>query len=342
MTNTRLKLSIALAILLAALASSASLAATASATEALTGAQWLFGGEEVKSSLNVEYEAEILLEDSKASGLKASVKCSMILDGSITSDGEGEIKELLNLSKEAISLTPLSELALACTDEENCAEPKAWAVDLGWPISLTEAEVSEKELFIVSVEKGSSGSPGWYVECTILGIKVSDECVDEELVAEAANVTGGVELAFSASLAEQVGQPLATCSISKEATGLAEGKGTLKAESGTVAVAAQGGPTVDANPNPANFGQINANETLELEIVFTNLGPGAWTPGAPGIDIGPATFLIVAGSNTCNVAIAVNGTCLILLEFAPKDAASTYLGRFGFGNLTMWLMGTTK
>lgn len=344
MTNYKLKLQVALVALFVAAASSAALAASASAVEALTGAEWLFNGAAVTAALSAEFtETEMLLEDTKVSGVKAVVKCSLILDGSVTTSGGGEIKELLNSSKEAISLTPLSGLALSCTGVENCGEPKVWAVDLPWSVELAAGEVSGKELFMITIPKGTGGNPGWYVECTVFGVKISDECTDEVAESEAKNVTGGVEAIFSATQEEELRVPLATCSQSKEATGVMEGKGVVKdTEAGTLSVAAQGGQTVDASPNPLKFPTIKANETREAEVTFTNLGPGGWTPGAPKIDFGPATFLIVANSNTCNVVIAVDASCLILLEFAPRDAVSRYLGRFAFGALGMWLEGETN
>lgn len=342
MTKCRHRLQVSLVTLLAALVSCAALAASASAVEALTGAEWLFKEESVTAGLSIEAESEFLLEDTKVSGVKASVKCSAILDGSVTTNGGGEIVEVLNLSKEAISLTPLTGLALSCTNVENCAEPKVWAVDLAWSIDLISGEILEKSLFMISLVKSSGGNPGWYVECTILGIKVSDECVDEDLESEAKNVAGGVEASFSAAQEEELLVPLATCSQSHEKTGVIEGKATIKAAEGTLAVAQVGGPTVNGNPNPVSFPTIKAGEKREVEVVFTNLGPGNWTPGAPKVDIGPATFLIVAGSNTCNMAIAQNNTCLILLEFAPADPVSNYLGYFAFGGLGLFMMGATN
>jgi hypothetical protein len=343
MANYRLKLQVSLVTLLAVLASSAALAASASAVESLTGEDWLFNGEEVKSTLNVEIETELLLEDTKASGVKAAVRCSLIQVGSVGTNGEGEIKEILNLSKEAISLTPLSGTSLSCTNVENCSSAKVWAVDLPSPVDLGAGVISGKELLMLSTVPGASGNPGWYVECTILGIKVSDECTDEDFVAGVANVTGGVEESFSPAQEEELLVPLATCSLSKEATGVIEGKGVIKTtEAGTLSISAQPGPVVDANPNPVNFGTINSGQTREEEVIFTNLGMGMWTPGPAKVDVGFATFLIVAGSNTCNMAIAVNGTCLILLQFAPLAAASSYLGIFAFGDKWIWMEGLTN
>jgi hypothetical protein len=337
------KIHISLLMLLAVLASSAALVATASATT-LSGEQWLFNGEAVKATLNTEIEIELLLEDTNASGVKAAAQCSMIQTGSVKPTGEGEAKEILNLAKEAISLTSLSGASLSCTNETNCASAKVWAVNLPWQVYLGVEEVLEKLSFTIADLSGSGGNPGWYVECTVIGIKVSDECTNAELESEAKNVAAGVETIFSTSQIEELQMPLATCSISKETTGVIEGKSTLKdAEAGTLSISTEeGGPAIEPSSNPVNFGTIASGTTLTLSITFINVGTLAWTPGRPRFQMGSATFLIVPGSNTCTGAIASLANCLIEIQFAPTIAHQNFEGEFFFGNLLTLMEGKTS
>jgi hypothetical protein len=334
------KLQVSLAMLLAALASSAALAASASAVTSLGGQQWLVNGEEVTSALKTETTIELLLEDTKAAGIKAAALCSMIQVGSVKSTGEGETIEILNLSKVAISSTPLSGSGLSCTNEENCESPKVWAVHLPWPTAALSVEVGGKELLMFVTEKSSGGNPGWEIECTVLGVKASDTCEDENFEAEATNVTGGVEVTYSKTQAEEVTLPTATCSLSGERTGIFEGKGTIVAEAGTLSVAAQSeDPVIIPSENPVNFGTIKAGATVEDEVTFKNERGGVWTPGRAAIRFRSEPFSIVANTNTCNVNIAVGGTCLIRLQFSPTVPKVGYVGTLWFGGLTLPLEG---
>jgi hypothetical protein len=340
MIDHRRKLQVSFVMLLATLASSSMLVASASATP--TGEQWLYNGEEVTSSLNIEVSTELLLEDTDAGGIKTATQCSMILKGSVKG-AEGEISEILNLAKEAISLTPLSGTSLSCTNKENCESSKVWAVDLSWPIAPGAVEASEKELFIFTALEGSKGSPGWYVECTVLGIKSSDECTYEDLEAEAKNVTGGIEATFSKAQEEELLVPLGTCSISKGETGVVEGSGTIKAtEGGTLSVSQPGGPQIEITPKLVNFGIVAPETTVEQEVLFENLGLGSWIPEPPTIDLSPRVFLFSPTSNTCATVVTETKSCLIRLQFRSLSPNTGYWGIFAYGPIEVELLGRTN
>ena len=131
--------------LVAMVALSAIIASTSSAAVTFLLAEWLIGGEKMTAALAVEQSGELNLINTNASGLgiRVEILCTGILDGTVGPASAGEITELLNTSKEAISLTALSGLALEmpnCTNTKNCTEPLVWAVGLPWK---TELELME-------------------------------------------------------------------------------------------------------------------------------------------------------------------------------------------------------
>jgi hypothetical protein len=178
--------------LIAIFAFSVVAAASASAAITVLLAEWLVNGTGVATTLNVTSTGELLLEDEKVSllfGAKAMVLCSGILDGTIGANGVDEVLELLNLAGAAISLTALTGTSLSCTNQENCESSKVWAVKLPWKTLLELVE----ELGFVGFADLTEGTPGWYVECTALGIKLEDECTALQDISEKVNVAGGVE-----------------------------------------------------------------------------------------------------------------------------------------------------
>lgn len=223
--------------LIAVFALSVVVAESASATVVFLLAEWLVNGAAVTSALPTKAEGELLLENTKAPIVgKAMVLCSGILDGTVGPNGEDEVIELLNLTGTAISLTALSGTSLSCADQENCESSKVWAANLPWKTELNLIEINGVSFFgILFLKKaGVTGSPGWYVECTVLGVKASEECTAEPDVAEAKNIAAGVETMFSDKFTEEAGLKLAECSGNKEETGIVEGPGTeTTTESGT-------------------------------------------------------------------------------------------------------------
>jgi hypothetical protein len=197
-------------------------------------AEWLIGGKAVTATTAVSASGTLLLEDTNAEkiGLKASVECTGSLDGTVGTNGADEVTVALTTSEKEVSKTALSGESFSCTDESDCEAPKVWAVHLPWSTTLV---LAEETTFIDKIaEKGTGGKPGWYVECTILGIKATDECLAaNEAGSEAKNVASGVEGVFSETFNEKFGFKLALCSSSGEETGIVAGTGITKPVSGT-------------------------------------------------------------------------------------------------------------
>ena len=209
---------------LAVLALSAmALASTASATTFLL-AEFLENNIGITETMLVETTGELLMENEKGPVGKAAIECSDILVGDIGPDGAEDVTEVLNLSK-GLMARSVNWKSLSCTDETGCESSKAWPVGLPWLSLLELWEQGSESGFVTLLTSQSGGNVGWYVECTVLGIKGAEECTIATGAPSATNVTGGVEGTFSEAFTELMGLKLALCSGNKEETGVVEGKG---------------------------------------------------------------------------------------------------------------------
>jgi hypothetical protein len=156
------------------------LAASASAEVTLL-AEWLVNGEKITATLASKTAGEFLFEDSKVFGIKLDFLCSMTFDGTILTDGESEITEILSLTGVLVSKTPLSGEPLSCENKENCGATGAlvlvFPLNLPWVDLLYLRENGQiwDDVTSKAAEKAASG-PGYEVECTVLGTKITDEC----------------------------------------------------------------------------------------------------------------------------------------------------------------------
>jgi hypothetical protein len=173
----------------------------------------------------VETTGELLLENEKGPVGKAAFVCSGVLVGDIGPDGEDNVTELLNLSKELIGNTPLIELALLCTNETGCESSKVWPGGLPWLSLLELWKQGSESGFVTLVTSQPGGAISWYVKCTVLGVKGAEECTGALGAGSATNVTGGVEDSFTDAFTELMGLKLGLCSGNKEETGVAQGSG---------------------------------------------------------------------------------------------------------------------
>ena len=214
--------------ILAVLALSAlALASTASAAVTFLLAEWLENLVGISETMLVESGGELLLENIKAPVVgNAGVLCSGILDGDIGPNGADDITELLNLEDLLIDPIPLNELALLCSNDLNCETSKVWAVHLPWLTLLELWEIGGESNFVILFTSPGS-TVGWYVECTDLGIKASEECTSPEAAAEAKTVMTGVEAIFSDAFTTLMELKLALCTGNNEETGLVEGSGVI-------------------------------------------------------------------------------------------------------------------
>jgi hypothetical protein len=212
---------------------SATLASTASAITFLL-AEWLINGAALTSTLAVEQTGELNIINTNGGGLGVRVEllCSGILDGTIGINGADEITELLNLAKEAINLTPLTELALSCTNTKNCTEPLFWAEGLPWKTELQLMEDTES-FFVDLLTSGQ-----YYWECLILGVSVNELC-EYATAIKITNIAEGLDAEFSDAFQELAGLPLGTCGGRPE-TLIVEGLGLIVPDAGTLTASSEG------------------------------------------------------------------------------------------------------
>lgn len=201
-------------------------------------AEWLNSGAAITASTAVTTTGKLLLEDSNAEklGIKAAVECEGTLVGTVNANGADTVTEVLNAKGEAINKTALTQLGLECKNETSCEGTSlVWAVNLPWNSTLELVEQESKEFFADVLRPGASGkNPGWYVECTVIGVKATDECTAGEAASEVIKGTGGTEGIFSEAFRTLMGLPKATCTSSGEASGIVIGSGTTKLASGTL------------------------------------------------------------------------------------------------------------
>jgi len=217
--------------LFALLAFGALTAASASATFLL--AEWLVGGTAVATELLVEIGGELLLEDT---ALKAMVLCSGILDGWVGPNSLDFVTEVLSLSGGEINPTVLVGTPILCVAQEGCSStaetPNIWPVGLPWESELELLEQTGYTGFVILLTSPGEGSVGYYVECTILGVRSTDECKTTlgvaELTLSGANAVG----IFSEAFTELAGAKLAQCTFAGSETGIVEGSGIYTVSGG--------------------------------------------------------------------------------------------------------------
>ncbi|HTB51075.1 MAG TPA: hypothetical protein VK701_08890 [Solirubrobacteraceae bacterium] len=202
---------------------------SAEVVETNSSAVWLINGASLSTSLPTQISAELLLEDTGVPIIgKAAVECGEIFSGSVGTGGEGETTEVLNLSLEKVSGTPLTGLALLCKKVTACegATVEVWPAKLPWKSSVVVMSPSGSFLYWIS-------KAAFYVSCTVLGIKSEDECtVAENTSSRIFNEVGG------GAFIEGIATPDATCTLSKAATGVIQtvGKESISSTEGTVTV----------------------------------------------------------------------------------------------------------
>ncbi len=216
--------------------SAIALASSASAAVVFLLAEWLNNGVALTSTVLGESSSEVLLEDTKvtaAGGAAVSVKCKYILDSDFGLDGAEDITEMLTIGGGAVSLTPLTASGLSCEKESLCEASKVWVVNLPWLGLLELWEEGASSGFVILL-KGAKGNLGWYMECTILGVKGEDECSTPEAAAEASkNTVEGVEAIFSEAVTALFGLKLVSCTASGNSeTGIIEGAIHIRLSSG--------------------------------------------------------------------------------------------------------------
>jgi hypothetical protein len=194
-------------------------AVTATAALAEGVSLWLFNGVAVTTPKSVETKWELTFTDLKTPVVgEAAVKCAGVFDGTINAEGKDETTEVLNTAGEKISATPLSGLALLCTDVKNCeGTSEVWPIGLPWKTKLESPGETEEAVD----DTTSSSKLGYEVSCTVLGIKETDECTQSLTAPQLEGPSEpGPLMVFKEENA-------ASCTLSKENSGDVSGEGLM-------------------------------------------------------------------------------------------------------------------
>ena len=115
------------------------------------------------------------------------------------------------------------------TSGVTCTAPKP--VDLPWLTQLVQVVVAGKEEYLGLIKSDGKGEPGWQMECTALGVKVSDTCVGENGKPTEKNDEATEEVeAIAQEEVEKSEQ--ANCTVGGKEEGLVFGSGFLTALAG--------------------------------------------------------------------------------------------------------------
>jgi len=206
-------------------------AASASATVTFLLAEWLVNGAAVTTELVNTTTGELLLEDT---ALKADVLCSGVFDGWVGPSSLDFISEVLSLAEPGVATgTPLSGPGITCEAQSTCAStpaPLVWPVNLPWE---TEVELMEDEgkIYFVDLITSKIGEVGYELECTVLGVKSTDECKATTAASQLtlSPVGGSVVLLgeFSEAFTLLAEAKLGKCTFAGGETGEVEGGGAF-------------------------------------------------------------------------------------------------------------------
>jgi len=205
---------------------------SASAAVTFLLAEWLVKGEAVTMELESTTTGSLLLEDT---ALKADVLCSGIFDGWVGPNSLDWISEVLTSTGGPQGTVLAVGTGITCEAQSTCAgspAPLVWAVNLPWE---TEAElmVDGTQTFFADLLTSTNGKGvGYELECTVLGVKSSDECVSQpgvaELSLEGTTLLGRFSLAFTLLAEAREG----ACTFAGGETGIVEGEGAFAVTGG--------------------------------------------------------------------------------------------------------------
>lgn len=136
-------------------------------------------------------------------GVGIGIECGINTEGAL---GPGKFGSLTKVS-----------ITGCLTTKGSCVSPTVTAINLPWEGELYDAESQIRDKLIVSGGK----SPGWKAECTVLGVKVKDECTGETS-AHMENVEAGVGVEFDSKSAH------GNCTVGGSGAGVLTGKGKIE------------------------------------------------------------------------------------------------------------------
>jgi hypothetical protein len=209
--------------LFAVFAFSAVIASAAFAEESLP-AVWLLNGAAVTAATATKSTGTLLLEDTATIAGKVAVTCAGTLDGTVNTAGKDTVTALLNAS--GVEVTLAAKNFLTCTNQTNCGgTPEVYAEGFPWGTQLDLLEPSGKFQDLLTT------TAVYDVTCTILGIKVTDECT-APIGTSTSVENGAADVVLTAGA---IAEPHASCTAGSSTSGVIQTVEALTAtETGTL------------------------------------------------------------------------------------------------------------
>jgi hypothetical protein len=175
------------------------------------GEKWQWN--EVTTTEKVVSKGTLVLSDTKVPiAGTVEVKCSGTDEGTI---GPKNIDVTTKIT------------VIGCTAGKDCEEfKKAEARNLPWQTELFETESTVRD----KITADGNGSPGWLVECKVLGISKGDECTNAEGTSLVENKVTGTELLVLTTFEKKT--PKANCSVGGTGAGEVAGIIAILKENG--------------------------------------------------------------------------------------------------------------
>ncbi|HEY2630824.1 MAG TPA: hypothetical protein VGI26_00420 [Solirubrobacteraceae bacterium] len=229
--------------------------------------EWELNKTPVKETIAVKSKiAEtIRIEDMKTPSGAVAVACKGSDEGNVNAGGKGELTKF--------TMSECTPVTGGC----GAGTIKITALHLPWKTQLMEP--GEEAFFLDKISSGGTGTPGLKVECTILGIKITDECTGETThMIEAA--PSGINVIFETELAAEA----YNCTLGGSAQGLMSGIDLLEDPSGKELAAGfaclAGFPCFELKNPGGIFTKTGEKRTIEVKDIFLTGKPAALTAGA--------------------------------------------------------------
>jgi hypothetical protein len=183
--------------------------------------EWLIDGAAVAAGTSTETTGDLVLSDRGAAGEPAML-CEGILDGTVGPAGVDEITEVLNTAGVKVTSVLGGSPVLLCPSVRTCqGESEMFPIGLPWK---TQLELSGANV----IDLTSATKIAYEIVCTILGVKVTDECTQSTAAGIVENMLGETPPDVLVNFGEQTGN----CTVGGAGKGSIEGFGLIFALEG--------------------------------------------------------------------------------------------------------------
>lgn len=175
--------------------------------------QWTLNGAAITTAVPTHGEGTLTLTDTQGLfGNPVSIICTGTMTGTA---GPG-----------AADTTSTVKVTSCESDVGTCGEPAAEAVNLPWKTELSTVGGVVRD----TIRADGNGEPGYKVECTAFGFRISDTCLSEEGQPSVTLNTSPVPVVFDANSGN------ANCELGGAGQGHVGGSLTVTSSAGTLTV----------------------------------------------------------------------------------------------------------